>query len=131
MNWNIDFISQNDFENHVAHTISYYGEKLTSYDISKFNANLIDPIKLIFDKSVYSKSWQELINSEIFRQRDKSNTNEIGYFHQRLFRYIKNCRVPDNGKDGGWDIICDFPNGYEISDTEIVHTIFIEMKNKH
>ena len=69
---------------------------------------------MIFDKSVYQMSWAEIINNEIFRQRDKSNNNDIGYFHQRIFQYIKNCRVPQNGEEGGWDVIYENPNGIEI-----------------
>ena len=50
MEWGIDFISEEDFKAHVESTIEKYGEKLESYDIVKFNKNIIDPIKLIFDK---------------------------------------------------------------------------------
>ena len=73
MAWNLDFISEEDFKKHVRATIMKYGEKLESYDLKRFNSNLIDPIKLIFDKSVYRTSWEEIVNNEIFRQRDKSN----------------------------------------------------------
>ena len=76
MEWSLDFISEEDFKNHVRATIMKYGEKLESYDLKRFNSNLIDPIKLIFDKSVYRTSWEEIVNNEIFRQRDKSNNNE-------------------------------------------------------
>ena len=55
MEWSLDFISEEDFKNHVRATIMKYGEKLESYDLKRFNSNLIDPIKLIFDKSVYRK----------------------------------------------------------------------------
>ena len=85
MSWNLDFISEEDFKKHVRATIMKYGEKLESYDLKRFNSNLIDPIKLIFDKSVYRTSWEEIVNNEIFRQRDKSNNNDIGYFHQNIF----------------------------------------------
>ena len=88
--WEMDYITQSDFENHVRSTIEKYGEKLESYDLKKFNKNIIDPVKLIFDKTVYSLSWEEIVSNEIFRQRDKSNNNDIGYFHQRIFQYIKN-----------------------------------------
>ena len=54
---------------------------------------IIDPIKLIFDKTVYQSTWDEIVSNEIFRQRDKSNNNDIGYFHQRIFQYIKNCHA--------------------------------------
>lgn len=130
-NWTIDFIKQEDFEAHVFATIQNYGKNLQPIDLKKFNSNIIDPIKMIFDKSIYNISWKELINNEIFRQRDKTNNNSIGYFHQRIFKYIKNCHVPENGKEGGWDVIYRNPNGIELPDGNIVHTIFVEMKNKH
>lgn len=68
MVWNLDFISEEDFKKHVRATIMKYGEKLESYDLKRFNSNLIDPIKLIFDKSVYRTSWEEIVNNEIFRK---------------------------------------------------------------
>ena len=131
MDWNLDFISQQDFTHHVAATIEKYGEKLESFDVKRFNKNIIDPIKLIFDKTVYKSSWDEMVGNEIFRQRDKSNNNDIGYFHQRIFQYIDNCHVPENGKDGGWDVIYKNPKGINLPDGDVVHTVYVEMKNKH
>ena len=131
MSWTINFIKETDFRHHVAKTIEAYGKKLLSYDLEKFNSNLIDPVKMIFDKNVYNESWEELVKSEIFRQRDKASNNDIGYFHQRIFQYIKGCRVPDNGKEGGWDIIYENPDGIELPDGVTVHKIYVEMKNKH
>ena len=131
MGWKLDFISENDFAEHVKATIEKYGEKLESFDIKRFNKNIIDPIKLIFDKTVYRATWENIVSNEIFRQRDKSNNNDIGYFHQRIFQYIDNCHVPDNGKEGGWDVIYKNESGIELPDGDIVHTIYVEMKNKH
>lgn len=131
MDWNLNFISQQDFTNHVAATIEKYGEKLESFDLKRFNKNIIDPIKLIFDKTVYKSSWDEMVGNEIFRQRDKSNNNDIGYFHQRIFQYIDNCHVPENGKDGGWDVIYRNPKGINLPNEDMVHTVYVEMKNKH
>lgn len=131
MNWKLSFISEKDFTNHVKATIDKYGEKLESFDIVRFNKNIIDPIKMIFDKTVYQSSWEEIVSNEIFRQRDKSNNNDIGYFHQRIFQYIANCHVPENGKEGGWDVIFQKPDGITLPDGDIVHTIYVEMKNKH
>lgn len=131
MDWKLNFISENDFTNHVKATIDKYGEKLDSYDIVRFNKNIVDPIKMIFDKTVYQSTWEEIVSNEIFRQRDKSNNNDIGYFHQRIFQYITNCRVPDNGKEGGWDVIFQKEDGIQLPDGDIVHTVYVEMKNKH
>lgn len=129
--WSLSFISEEDFTKHVKATIEKYGEKLESFDLKRFNKNLIDPVKLIFDKTVYGSSWEQIVNSEIFRQRDKSNNNDIGYFHQRIFNYIDKCHVPDNGDEGGWDVIFEDPNGINLPNGSIVHKVYVEMKNKH
>ena len=73
MDWKLKFISQENFVKHVEATIDKYGEKLESFDIKRFNKNIIDPIKLIFDKTVYQSTWEEMVGNEIFRQR----TNQI------------------------------------------------------
>lgn len=129
--WTLSFISKEDFVAHVKATIEKYGEKLESFDLKCFNKNLIDPIKLIFDKTVYQSTWDDIVRNEIFRQRDKSNNNDIGYFHQRIFQYIKNCHVPANGEEGGWDVVYEDPDGISIPNGGTVHTVYVEMKNKH
>ena len=131
MDWKLKFIAKEDFTEHVRATIEKYGEKLESFDMRRFNKNIIDPIKLIFDKTVYHATWDEIVSNEIFRQRDKSNNNDIGYFHQRIFQYIVNCHVPDNGKEGGWDVIYKNAEGIQLPDGDVVHTVYVEMKNKH
>lgn len=131
MAWNLSFITEEDFTNHVKATIDKYGEKLESFDIVRFNKNIIDPIKMIFDKTVYQSTWGEIVSNEIFRQRDKANNNDIGYFHQGIFQYIADCHVPNNGKEGGWDVIFHKAEGIQLPDGDIVHTIYVEMKNKH
>ena len=131
MSWELSFVSEKDFTTHVKDTIDKYGEKLESFDIVRFNKNIVDPIKMIFDKTVYQTSWDEIVGNEIFRQRDKSNNNDIGYFHQRVFQYINNCHVPDNGTEGGWDVIFQVPEGITLPEGDVVHTVYVEMKNKH
>lgn len=123
----LSFISDENLKKHIAETIKTYGENLQSYDVKKFNSNIIDPIKLLFDKNVYGSSWEEIIKSEIFRQRDKANNNSIGYFHQKIFQSIKGCKVPPRG----WDIIFQKKSGIEIENCGKVSKIFVEMKNKH
>ena len=125
--WPLSFISEQDFRKHVQATISQYGEKLESFDLQKFNGNIIDPIKLIFDKSVYRFDWKEIVRNEVFRQRDKSNNNDIGYFHQKIFQYVKNCDVPKEG----WDVIFSKDEEIYMPDGDSVYTVYVEMKNKH
>lgn len=45
MMWNLSFITEQDFTDHVKATIEKYGEKLESFDLKRFNKNIIDPIK--------------------------------------------------------------------------------------
>lgn len=116
--YGIEFIKQEDFEAHVEKTINAYNETLNKIDLKRFNNNVIDPIKLTFDKALFKKSWEEIIELEIHRQRDKTNNNAIGYFNQNIFSYIKNCRVPKEG----FDVIYTKPDGNHIC---------VEMKNKH
>lgn len=121
------FISEDNLIEHVKLTITEYGENLKPYDLKKFNKNIVDPIKLIFDKSVYGCTWEEIVKNEVFRQRDKSNNNAIGYFHQKIFNYIDYCEVPAQG----WDVIFKKPGGVLLPDGGPVKTIYVEMKNKH
>jgi len=112
--YNLNFISDIDLFKHVEEAVAVYS---ASMDLKKFNKNLVDPIKLTFDKIVYKRSIEEIINSEIIRQLDKTNTNGIGYFHQNIFKYIGGnvWSVPKEG----FDIVNESLN------------IYVEMKNKH
>lgn len=117
--YKLDFISEENFEHHVQQTLNQYQQNLSNMDLKKFNKNIIDPIKLLFDKNVTGSSFNDVIRNEISRQMDKSNNNCIGYFHQNIFQYIKNCTVPKEG----WDVI--------FTDIGNDKTYYIEMKNKH
>jgi hypothetical protein len=112
--YNLSFISDRDLFNHIKDTVEKYSFQM---DLKKFNKNLIDPIKLTFDLKIYGKSIEEIIDSEVIRQIDKSNTNHIGYFHQNIFKYIggENWIVPKQG----FDIVNE------------KEKIYVEMKNKH
>lgn len=134
-NWPLSFISEANFRRLVYETITKYDQILKPYGLKEFNSNLIDPIKLLFDKMVYNKDWEYIIEDEVMRQRDKSNNNDIGYFHQKMFDFIANCEVPGNGDKGGWDVIFHPTEPINIAPDEqkdiYVNTIYVEMKNKH
>ena len=115
--YSLEFISERNFKNHIAQTLRSYDNSLRSIDLETFNSNIIDPIKLLFDKSAFRKNFDDIVSLEIHRQRDKSNTNAIGYFHQNIFKYIDRCVVPTEG----WDVIVTLPE----------YKVYVEMKNKH
>lgn len=112
--YNLKFITEENLKKHVKDTILQYKTSMEGYNLKKFNSNLVDPIKLTFDKKIYGVGWDEIINNELYRQKDKTNGNIIGYFHQNLFKYINNCEVPSEG----FDIIFN-------------KNVYVEMKNKH
>jgi hypothetical protein len=112
-NYQLGFISDIDIYNHVKETVQSYKREI---NLTEFNANIIDPIKLTFDAKVYGKDMRQVISDECFRQMDKSNTNLIGYFHQNLFKY-----APE-----GWIVPKE---GFDVENTK--RHIFVEMKNKH
>ncbi len=116
--WNLNFITREELKEHIKNTISTYERTLDGIDLSKFNSNIVDPIKMVFDSKVYRKNFEEVIKDELVRQRDKTNSNAIGYFHQNMFKYIKNCEVPREG----FDVIFTKESGKKI---------YVEMKNKH
>lgn len=112
-NYNLGFISNQNLYDHVKKTIEMYRFKM---DLHEFNKNIIDPVKLTFDSKIYDMQIEELLESEIARQIDKSNNNQIGYFHQNIFKYIgDDWVVPTEGFD-------------VVNESE---KIFVEMKNKH
>lgn len=113
MSYDLGFISDQDIFNHIKGTVEKYRFKI---NFSEFNKNLIDPIKFTFDSKVYWKSIEETIESEIIRQMDKTNSNNIWYFHQNLFKFIW----------GDWVVP---PHWFDILNEK--SKIYVEMKNKH
>ena len=85
-------------------------------NFKEFNKNIIDPIKLTFDSKIYKKTIEQLVDSEIIRQIDKSNNNLIGYFHQNIFNYF----------DNGWTVP---KTGFDVVNEN--KKIYVEIKNKH
>lgn len=111
--YNLGFISNEDIFNHVKNTVEQYQSFI---DLTEFNKNIIDPIKLTFDSKVYGSDLHKIIEAECIRQMDKHNQNHIGYFHQNIFRYAgHDWTVPQVG----FDVV-----------NEKKH-IFVELKNKH
>ena len=66
-----------------------------------FYSNKVDTIKLTFDSKFNNIDEEDLIQSEILRQIDKSINNSIGTFHEQVLGGIKGFEV---GKLSGFDI---------------------------
>lgn len=124
--WELNFISESDFENTVGDVIQTYRNNARDINLKTLNANKIDPIKMVMDTAIYGRGWNREIEFEISRQRDKSNNNVIGLFHQKIFSHIKNCIVDSKG----WDITYIPEKPYFINNNPITK-ICVELKNKH
>ena len=88
-----------------------------------------DEQKDIQKNAVESKQAEEKNTQKV--ANNKSNNNDIGYFHQCIFKYIDKCRVPQNGKEGGWDVIFEDKDNINIQNVGTVSRVYVEMKNKH
>lgn len=115
MEWNLDFISKEDYRKHVKQFFTQILDCTKPNSLKIFNKNIIDPIKMTFSYFAMGENKTSLINSEATRQQDKTINNSIGYFHQNMFSYIEGWMVPEMG----FDII-----------NQEKH-IFVEIKNKH
>lgn len=115
----VDFISDNDFLDCVRWVCDAYPENIGDIDMKRLNRNGIDPVKQVFDILGSKFSGRDWIKKENIRQYDKTISNRIGDFHQRLL-----------GKVDGWvDLERGHPLGIDLQKND--KTIFIELKNKH
>lgn len=87
-------------------------------NISKknFYTNKVDTIKLTFDAKFNQIKEENLIQTEILRQIDKSINNSIGTFHEQILGGVKGYEA---GKLSGYDI------------KSVDDTLFADIKNKH
>lgn len=129
--YDLGFISDVDIFNHVKNTVLKYKALI---DLTRFNKNVIDPIKLTFDAKVYGKTFEEIIESECIRQIDKANNNHIEYFHQNLFSYADNgWYVPETGFDVANDrrkIYVEMKNKYNTMNSDTAQTTYIKMQDQ-
>lgn len=129
--YNLGFISNDDLYEHVKSTIEKFRFNIT---LEEFNKNLIDPIKLTFDSKIYNYDMATIVENEIMRQIDKSNTNHIGYFHQNLFKYVgKGWVVPDEGFDVINDemhIYAEVKNKHNTTNSSSAKSLYINMQGK-
>ena len=87
------------------------------FSVKDFYHNKVDPIKFLFDMKFNEINENDYIKAEINRQVDKTISNAIGDFHQKLLGCIKG--LNDLGVGNGCDLVND------------EQTIFAELKNKH
>jgi hypothetical protein len=112
----VNFISDEHMLNCVRNLHNAYLRAKNNISKSSFYTNKIDTIKLTFDAKFNEINEEDLIQSEILRQIDKSINNSVGTFHEQILGGIEGYEV---GSLSGFDI--------KASD----NTLFADIKNKH
>ncbi|WP_187477529.1 Eco47II family restriction endonuclease [Amniculibacterium sp. G2-70] len=112
----VNFISDKHLLTCVENLHKSYLKAKNNISKKSFYTNKVDTIKLTFDAKFNDINEDDLIQSEILRQIDKSINNSIGTFHEQILGGIKGFEV---GKLSGFDI--------KASDD----TLFADIKNKH
>lgn len=112
----VNFISDEHLLNCIENLHKAYLRAKNNITKKSFYSNKVDTIKLTFDAKFNDISEEDLIQSEILRQIDKSINNSIGTFHEQILGSIEGYEV---GKLSGFDI----------KSTD--NTLFADIKNKH
>ena len=85
----VDFVSDEDFLECVQYVCDVYPEHIVELDMKKLKRNALDHIKLIFDMFNNELALKHWITGERIRQADKTVSNRIGDFHQKLLGKVK------------------------------------------
>lgn len=112
----VNFISDEHLLYCIGNLRNAYLRAKNNITKKSFYANKVDTIKLTFDAQFNDINTEDLIQSEVLRQIDKSINNSIGTFHEQILGGIKGFEV---GQLSGFDI--------KASD----NTLFADIKNKH
>lgn len=103
----------------IKYVYEKYQQALQDQDLNHFTNNVIDPFSLLFDIHLTQKPVEQWIKEEIDRQAQKTLSNAIGDFHQKI---LGNCL--------GWeDLERNHHTGLDIKKSD--DTIFAEIKNKY
>lgn len=112
----VNFVSDEHLLNCIENLHKAYLRAKNNISKKSFYSNKVDTIKLTFDAKFNDINEDDLIQSEILRQIDKSINNSIGTFHEQILGGIKGYEVGDL-------------SGFDIKATD--DTLFADIKNKH
>lgn len=112
----VQFISDEHLLTCIGNLHNSYLRAKNNISKKSFYANKVDTIKLTFDAKFNNINEDDLIQSEILRQIDKSINNSIGTFHEQILGGIDGYEI---GNLSGFDIKAED------------NTLFADIKNKH
>lgn len=112
----VNFITDEHLLTCIGNLYKAYLKAKNNITKKNFFSNKVDTIKLTFDSKFNDIDEENLIQSEILRQIDKSINNSIGTFHEQILGGIKGFEAGNL-------------SGYDIKATD--NTLFADIKNKH
>jgi len=112
----VNFVSDEHLLSCIENLHKSYLKAKKNITKKNFYSNKVDTIKLTFDAKFNVINEDELIQSEILRQIDKSINNSIGTFHEQVLGGITGYEVGNL-------------SGFDIKATD--DTLFADIKNKH
>ena len=112
----VNFITDEHLLSCIANLHKAYLKAKSNVSRNSLYSNKVDTIKLTFDSKFNNIDEEDLIQSEILRQIDKSINNSIGTFHEQILGGINGYEL---GNLSGFDI--------KANDD----TLFADIKNKH
>jgi len=112
----VSFISDEHLFSCIESLHNAYLKSKSNLSKKNFYSNKVDTIKLTFDAKFNGIDEEDLIESELLRQVDKSINNSIGTFHEQILGGIDGFEM---GKLSGFDIKAED------------ETLFADIKNKH
>lgn len=112
----VTFISDEHFLYCVSNLHKAYLKAKGNLSKDHFYSNKVDTIKLTFDAKFNDIKEEDLIESELMRQIDKSINNSIGTFHEQILGGIEGFEVGNL-------------SGFDIKATD--ESLFADIKNKH
>ena len=112
----VNFITDEHLLSCIANLHKAYLKAKSNVSKNSLYSNKVDTIKLTFDSKFNNIDEEDLIQSEILRQIDKSINNSIGTFHEQILGGINGFEL---GNLSGFDIRANDD------------TLFADIKNKH
>lgn len=112
----VNFVSDEHFLNCIKNLHNSYLKAKNNISKRSLYANKVDTVKLTFDSKFNDISEEDLIQSEILRQIDKSINNSIGIFHEQILGGISGFEIGNL-------------SGFDIKSTD--NKLFADIKNKH
>ena len=112
----VSFITDDHLLDCIGNLHKAYLRAKNNVTKKSFYTNKVDTIKLTFDSKFNDINEEDLIQSEILRQIDKSINNSIGTFHEQILGGIHGF---ETGNLRGYDIKAEDD------------TLFADIKNKH